>query len=264
MLSDQGLVTNLIKVAPDYYELTFRPPGILKAVPGQFLHLAVTGSHDPLLRRPLSIFDLLEGGKKCRLLFKKSGRGTALLSKFQAGEPLDYIGPLGNGFTIYPGSPWELLVAGGIGVAPLHYLARVLTESGIKIVFLLGAANRKQLLARSSLSSLGVEPLLATDDGSAGYKGTVGELLADYLEKNPAPDRLYCCGPPSMIEQVINIAARWKIPVQASHEERMACGIGACMGCAFHHPEEDTNPTDYHYYRRLCREGPVISYRHRR
>lgn len=264
MIPGQGAVTKLLEVAPGYCELTFRPHEMPEAVPGQFLQVSVADGCDPLLRRPLSIFDLLEREGLCRLLFKVSGRGTELLSRFSKGSHLDYIGPLGNGFTIYPGSPRELLVAGGIGVAPLHYLARVLRQAGSKVVFLLGAQTRRQLLALSSLRAMGVEVQAATDDGSAGFKGTAGDLLADYLQQNPVPDRLYCCGPRPMIEQVVSIAARQQIPVQASHEERMACGVGACMGCAFHHPEDSADPEDYHYYRRLCVDGPVISYLHRR
>ncbi|HHX88110.1 MAG TPA: dihydroorotate dehydrogenase electron transfer subunit, partial [Firmicutes bacterium] len=160
--------------------------------------------------------------------------------------------------------PRELLVAGGIGVAPLHYLARRLRQAGSEVVFLLGARSKGQLLAFSSLTEMGVELLVATNDGSTGYKGNAGQLLTGYLRQNPAPDRLYCCGPRPMIEQVVSIAARQQIPVQASHEERMACGLGACMGCAFHHSEDSADPEDYHYYRRLCVDGPVISYRHRR
>ncbi len=259
-----GAVTEILEAASGCYELTFRSFKALKALPGQFLQVSVSQGSDPLLRRPLSIFDLLEQEGLCKLLFQVSGRGTSLLSKLRIGDELDFIGPLGNGFTINPGSPREVLAAGGIGVAPLHYLARVLKQSGPEVVFLLGAETKKRLLALPSLRSLEVEVQVATNDGSAGRKGMVGELLTEYLRHNPAPNSIYCCGPRPMIEQVVDIAARQKIPVQASHEERMACGVGACMGCAFHHPEESTCPGDYHYYRRLCLEGPVISYRHRR
>lgn len=264
MNPSQGTVTQLLEVTPGCYELTFRPREVFRAIPGQFLQVAVTDGHDPLLRRPLSIFDLPERGKQCKLLFKVAGRGTELLGKFRAGDLLDYVGPLGNGFTIYPDDQRELLVAGGIGVAPLHYLARTLARSGSRAVFLLGAETKKQLLALSSLKSLKIKLLVATGDGSTGFKGTVGELLVTYLQQNSAPARIYCCGPRPMIDQVIDIASLHRIPVQASHEERMACGIGACMGCAFHHPENNTGPEDYHYYRQLCLDGPVISYDHHR
>ena len=261
---ETGIITNILEVAPGYHELTFQPSRKIEAIPGQFLQIAVSGQWDPLLRRPLSIFDLTEEGGECKILFKVTGRGTGLLGKFQIGSPLDYIGPLGNGFTLYPGSPQELLVAGGIGIAPLHFLARVLRGSGSEVVLLLGTETDIQLPALSSLKSMGVRVERATTDGSTGHKGTVTGLLAGYLQQNTVPTRLYCCGPRPMIEKVVKLAARHRIPVQASHEERMACGIGVCMGCAFHHPEDSSNPGDYNYYQRLCLDGPVISYSHHR
>lgn len=262
----EAAVKSITAPAPEYRLITVCPavdPGVVR--PGQFWHIAPAGeSLDPLLRRPFSVYDVLEKEGLLKILFRMVGRGTRALGALPPGSTLSMLGPLGNGFTLPAGNEgWVLLVGGGAGAAPLYYLTRKLIKSGPAVTVLLGARTAGELVTHPALARLPVNTDVATDDGSAGHHGLVTELLREHLHRKPLPREIFCCGPLAMTEKVLKIARKNNLPVQASLEKHMACGIGACMGCVYPAPlPAGPEPAQsYHRYRRLCLDGPVVTYR---
>jgi len=221
--------------------------------PGQFVGVRVSppGSSDPLLLRPLSVADWRSKNRVLQLIVKPVGRGTRFLCEIGAGATLDCLGPLGNGFPInHEGSlPW--IVGGGIGAAPLLYLARVLAVSGTPPVTFLAAAEDVQLISRDEFAVYSSSLHVATEDGSAGFEGLVTELLRRHTEQPPYPDVLYCCGPKPMMSEIADISLSHQWKAYGSFEEHMACGVGACLGCAILAAEGDR-------YLHVCSDGPVF------
>lgn len=222
-----------------------------QAVPGQFFHVRVTNTLDPLLRRPISLHRLRPDSGCVDLLYKCKGAGTRLLAKKKAGETLDVIGPLGRGFPQAKGRTY--LVAGGMGVAPFPALIdSLLTSCTDKPVVLLGSQTASALLCVDEMRSMGVEVQIATDDGSAGYHGNASDLTRSL----DPPDTIFCCGPNPMLRALVLYALDKDIDCWVSTEERMACGIGMCRACAIRLTEGK-----HQRYRRVCFDGPVFSAR---
>jgi dihydroorotate dehydrogenase electron transfer subunit len=210
------------------------PPGFATSVrPGHFVDVLcrVDGSFDPLLRRPYSIFRTDLSANTLTLMVRPFGRGSTWLSQRRRGEVLDVLGPLGNTFDIKPRSRNLLMVAGGVGVAPLVFLADLALSHNLNVTFLMGSATADGLLAPSFLPSA-VEYLTATDDGSAGHQGFVTDLVPNYMQW---ADQIFSCGPEPMFRSLRDIANPHRIQgkpsVQVSVERTMACGLGACLGC---------------------------------
>ncbi len=252
---ENGLVIGHNRVGQDIYELEFITPKIAsKCQPGQFVHIRPSTDYYPLLRRPLSLYDVDKRIGSITLLYKVVGKGTHLLSRVRTKDYIDVMGPLGKSFTL-PGSHKNtLLIGGGVGIAPLVYLARVLKEEekcNVKVLH--GSETQKQLVILDKLRQIGVEFMPATVDGSAGFRGLVTELL--YKKINPADiDFMYACGPEPMLEAVAAFAHKHGIPGEVSLEEHMACGVGACLGCARRLNAEDED------YAKVCKDGPVFSF----
>ncbi len=234
-----------------------------QARPGQFVHLRCLDNIEPLLRRPISFHRF--NGNSFTILYRKVGRGTNLLTKKQKGDRIDALGPLGNGFKMIGRTKDErrgtILVAGGMGVAPLLALAEKLYEGRRakgeghrenNMLVLLGAKTKKEVLCEKDFRSLGAEVQVATDDGSLGYKGLVSGLLERTLRRRKDEGRgtICACGPRPMLEKVARMAAKRRIDAYASLEENMACGVGACLGCAVRTKNG---------YRRVCKDGPVFN-----
>ncbi len=179
------------------------------------------------------------------------GGGTKILSQKKSGEFLDIIGPLGNGFdyrqAVKAKAAKNILIAGGMGVAPLFFLAEKIKAS--KPLVLIGAKTKKQILCAQEFKKLDCPLKLATDDGSLGFKGKVTDLLKIILGQTK-PIGLFSCGPQPMLKAVSEIARENKIKAQLSLEEHMACGIGACLGCVV---------STKGGYKRVCKDGPVFS-----
>jgi len=260
-----GTVVANRSVAPGHYWLTIAlPPGFAIPTPGQFVMLRETGRSEPLLSRPLSVFGFKQrsDGAVLDLLYHIAGPGTALLATFSEGRAMTVLGPLGRGFSILPESKRILFVAGGVGVAPLVYLLR----SGVLSQEVHIPSRRFYLGARSAALLAGLEQLegaceldLCTDDGSRGHRGPVTELLQRDLTTN-LPDSetmIYACGPTPMLHALSRVLAGRSIPCQISLEERMACGLGACLGCAV----ETFRPSGEKSYQRVCHDGPVFTLR---
>ncbi|MTI79781.1 MAG: dihydroorotate dehydrogenase electron transfer subunit [Firmicutes bacterium] len=235
----------------NHYLMKFNS-GQLAAVakPGQFLHVKCGGTTDPLLRRPISIHSVNKDDGVVGLLYRVAGKGTKLLSQKKPGEILDVMGPLGNGFTMPNTAEKVAVVGGGIGIAPLYYLLQKMTAENITCKAYLGARTAAELLVVENIKKLGIDIQLASDDGSTGFHGPVTELLKDA----PNIDRLYTCGPLPMMKAVAQLAGERGIPTQVSLEERMGCGVGACLACTCRVKTAGDNQ-----YKRVCADGPVFN-----
>lgn len=227
------------------YDFTVCCPEMAKQVKsGQFLHILCGG--DAYLRRPISICDVTED-KYIRFIFETRGKGTTALADKKEGEKLDILGPLGNGFTIYPEDNDDiLLIGGGIGIFPLLNLAKKL-EGNASV--LLGFRNKDAVLLTEEFMKESKNVFVATDDGSCGYHGYVTDVLKNILASNKV-SRIYTCGPTPMMKLVSEIAMENNIPVQVSLEERMGCGVGACVTCTC---------TVNGARKRVCKDGPVFN-----
>jgi dihydroorotate dehydrogenase electron transfer subunit len=219
------------------------PPLTPEAKAGQFVMVRCGDGEKFQLRRPFSIHQI--DGKKLALLFNVVGRGTRWLSRCQAGDSLDLLGALGNGFSIAPETKKLLLVAGGIGVAPLVFLAQKAVEQGRSITLLLGAATTPQLYPESLLPPE-VRLITATEDGSSGQKGMITNLLPDYIN---LADQLFACGPLPMYKAMAKMPELKGKPVQISLEVRMGCGLGVCYGCTV---------KTRNGLKQVCQDGPVF------
>jgi dihydroorotate dehydrogenase electron transfer subunit len=241
-------VRSVRETAPNIHVLTIHAPRIASSVlAGQFLNIRASDSFVPLLRRPFSVYN--REGDDLQVIFNVVGLGTKLLSCAPQGEPLDVLGPLGNGFAIREGFDEAILVAGGLGVAPLPMLAAGLRGAGKPFRTFIGGRNAAQVVTDH------LDPVsVATDDGSAGHRGTVVDLLRTWLGSAPRMKRkIFACGPTPMLRALSALAAESTIPCELSLESPMACGIGICQGC----PVEMKNGQKK--YALICREGTVFN-----
>ena len=213
------------------------------ARPGQFV--MVRCGEDTLLRRPFSIHQVNDDKTSLALLFSVVGRGTQWLSQQQAGDKINLLGPLGNGYSIAPASHNILLVAGGIVVAPLPFLARVPRENEYEITMLMGASTVTQLCLERLLPQ-GIDLIIATDDGTVGYRGMITEFLPEYIDW---ADQFFACGPSPMYRAMANMPELKGKSVQISLEVRMGCGLGVCYGCAVKTKQG---------LKQICQDGPVF------
>jgi dihydroorotate dehydrogenase electron transfer subunit len=234
--------------------------GFARARPGQFVMLHLVDRIDPLLRRPFSLYRLIQNGpitEGIEILYKVVGRGTALLSSLQAGDKVDIMGPLGSAFLLPPEARRVFVVAGGIGVAPMVFLVDDLLRQGIRTAdctVFLGGRTRDELLCGEDFNGLGVSLHTTTDDGSAGDQCLV-TLPMELALSSGSPDVIFACGPPAMLQCVADVAEARNIACQISIETRMACGMGACLGCAV--ASRDSSVPYYH----ACLDGPVFDSR---
>jgi len=213
------------------------------AQPGQFVMVGC--DEDNLLRRPFSIHQVDENKTSIALLFQMVGRGTNWLSQCRLGDKLDVLGPLGNGFSILPTSRNLLLVGGGIGIAPLPFLAQTAMERNCSVTMLLGASTAAQLCPRHLIPSE-IRCITTTDDGSKGTKGFITYLLSSYAER---ADQVFACGPGPMYRAMAKMPELKDKPVQISLEVRMGCGFGLCYGCTVKTKAG---------LKQICKDGPVF------
>ncbi len=253
-------------VAPDHFLLKLSSKKIGKAaLPGQFVQILCSGdSLDPLLPRPFSFLEA--SPTSFSLLYHVVGQGTELMAKFKKGDKVHVLGPLGKGFTLRrkteDGRGKRLLVGGGVGIPPLYHLAKDLVRTKeVKksdIHVFLGARNKSLLLCEKDFLKLGVQLHLATDDGSKGHKGYVTQVLVKFLKSSifHLPSSLiHSCGPTPMLKAVSLVASEFGAPNEVSVEVPMACGFGACLGCALKVKGETPGS---HRFAIACTEGPVF------
>ncbi|RNF40659.1 dihydroorotate dehydrogenase electron transfer subunit [Planococcus salinus] len=236
------------EIADSIFELTVE--GALTeemSAPGQFVHIRVADSYEPLLRRPLSVASIDFEHSRFTMIYRAEGRGTNLLAEKRAGDALDVLGPLGNGFPVDKAKSKAFLIGGGIGVPPLYELAKALNKKGIETVHILGFENKKSVFYEEQFRELG-DTYIATVDGSHGTKGFVTHVL----DRLPADfDTYFSCGPTPMLEAVQ--AAYPEKQGFLSYEQRMACGIGACFACVCRTTKSETD------YVKVCSDGPVFA-----
>jgi dihydroorotate dehydrogenase electron transfer subunit len=235
------------EVLPSIYLLQAKVSGIAAiAYPGQYVMVRCGEGHDMPLRRPLGIHRISKEG--ISLLYTVVGRGTAWLSQRKAGEDVDLFGPLGNGFEIYSSSRNLLLVAGGVGIAPLVALAEQAIAKGLKVRLVIGEKNAAKIYPEHLLPS-GIKPVITTEDGSLGQKGMVTDVLPQFIAK---ADQVFICGPLPMYRAIAKMGKKLeKKPTQVLLETVMGCGVGACLSCSI----------ETRQGRKLvCKDGPVFEF----
>ncbi|MBN2024576.1 MAG: dihydroorotate dehydrogenase electron transfer subunit [Pirellulales bacterium] len=260
-------------LARDTYRVRIRCPELARAiVPGQFIMLRLPGASDPLLGRPLALYDVVRdaAGEPAGLdiVYLVVGKMTGQLCRLAAGAILEAWGPLGNGFA--PAAADHLImVAGGIGQTPFLALAReVLGQCHYgdpprdapriaKVTLCYGARSADRLAGVEGFRRAGVDVALATDDGTAGHHGLVTDLIRPAVKATEGACRLVCCGPEPMLEAAARIAQELDVPAQVSLESPMACGIGICFSCV----AKIRDASGKWDYRRTCVEGPVFDAR---
>lgn len=250
----EGSVAGRESRAAGYRLLRIFAPGVAAAArPGQFVHLRVPGLDEAALRRPFSICRA-EGGE-IAILYKIVGRGTARLAELPAGVRISLIGPLGNGFPAGSGGGPPLLVGGGYGVAPLAFLAARLPRAGMA---LLGGRTAEDILCAEDFAALGWPVEVATEDGSRGVRGLVTVLLERHLAGGgDAKPEIFACGPRGMLRAVGERAVAAGCRAWLALDNRMICGVGACLACVQQVRDADGGSRPA----RVCTEGPVFEAR---
>ncbi len=242
-------VNGQVKVAPDHYLIKLDAPELARnASPGQFAMLRCSDGYDTFLRRPLGIHQVDKKNGQVLFLYHVRGKGTNWLSMRDKGDMVSLLGPLGRGFTCSDSSGKGLIVGAGVGVAPLLFLASELAVRQWKLVVLMGARSKAGILCADAFMEYG-EVKIATEDGSCGIQGTVMDLVGKELE-NLTFDRVFSCGPSAVLKGVQKMSRAKGIPAELSLDERMACGVGACVGCVCQGADGS--------YLRVCKEGPVF------
>lgn len=247
-VAPQSVICKVIhnrEIARGIFDMSFACPGMAElARPGQFVHIACGEGN--LLRRPISIADILPGA--LRVIYEVKGEGTRYLSQLKEGDPVDVLGPLGRGFDLSRASGNAILIGGGIGVFPLLPVAKLL---GKRAYVALGFRSASAAVLTEEFSAVSAGVHIATDDGSMGYHGFVTDM-AEMLS-GVSPTILYACGPKPMLKNVKLLAEKFGVPAEISMEERMGCGIGACLVCAC-----KTRKNGEEGFSHVCKDGPVF------
>jgi dihydroorotate dehydrogenase electron transfer subunit len=238
-----GRVLENKELCQNIYEIVINCPEIAGEVkPGQFLHIKVNKGIDPLLRRPISISRVYKDKGNISLIYQVIGKGTKEMAEFKQSDAIDIMGPLGNGFALFPGKKCAV-VGGGMGVAPLLELAVNLEGCDAYMGF------RCSTFKLEEYKQACREVHIATEDGSIGSKGYVTDIMKD-IDRY---DIIYTCGPKLMMKKVKELCEDSGVKCFVSIEERMGCGIGACLVCACKIKEGDT-----WHYKKACTDGPVF------
>ncbi len=239
-------VTEKKTLAREIYSVTVSCPDAAKAAEvGQFANITAEGK---TLRRPISICEINKEEGTLRFVFEVRGKGTEIISRVNVGETLDILGPLGNGFRVPEGKK-VVVVGGGIGVPPLLGISKAAGENCTAI---LGFRSYDRIILDSEFRANGTKTILCTDDGSVGVHGLVTVPLAEELDKGDVA--VVCaCGPEPMIKAVVKLCEEKNVPCQVSLEQRMGCGVGACVVCSCMTVKDGRE-----HYARVCKDGPVF------
>jgi len=222
------------------------------AKPGQFLEIKCGKGLDPFLRRPISIYNVNKEKGTVEFIFQVKGQGTRILSEEKVGEDIDLIGPLGYGSFNYEGCKNVAIIGGGIGTFPLYELAKNVCKNA-NITVYLGFRNKEFVVLEEEFKKVCNKLVITTDDGSYAQKGFAIDVLKEDNKKENF-DMIFACGPLPMLRAIRNYAIEEDVPCQISLEERMGCGVGACLGCAVKVVSRD-EPR----YGHVCKEGPVFN-----
>jgi len=258
-----------VQVAEATYRIRLAAPEIARrVVPGQFLMVRLPDRNDPLLGRPLAMYNVIADTNgddmAVDVVYLVVGRVTSRLAELPQGTRLDLWGPLGNGFPVQT-AEHLIMVAGGIGQTPFLALGREAGQRRFgrpprdvmpakKVTFCYGERNKAKLAGLADFEAAGVEVRVATEDGSVGHRGLVTDLIEPVVKESPWPCRMAACGPEPMLAAVAQVAQRLGVPCQVSLETPMACGVGACFSCVAR-VRDDSGEWDY---KRTCVEGPIF------
>lgn len=244
-------IKSIEQLAPAIYKMTVKSEYISKnSVPGQFVNIKCCEGINALLRRPISICNVDKAACTFDIIFQVKGVGTEYLAQKKAGSKIDIIGPLGRGFDIDDNYTNIAVIGGGIGIFPLLYVLK--EKTGVQKTSFIGFRNKDYAVLTEEFGTYSDKFLVSTDDGSMGYKGLITDLLEEELTGGTY-DMIYTCGPTPMIRKVVEIADKNKIKCQVSLEQRMGCGIGACLVCAC--KIKSKNEWEYKH---VCKDGPVF------
>jgi dihydroorotate dehydrogenase electron transfer subunit len=260
LLQKKVQISHHVQVGPGYFKMGLAFAELAQiARPGQFVMVKLPDQRMPLLRRPFSIHNrLVEKDEACgfELLYKVVGQVTRAMSEMKAGNVLDVLGPLGTGFSYPEGIRDAFLVAGGIGVAPLYYLAIDLAgHRDVRSKVFLGGCSAEDILCQEDFESIGAEVFVTTEDCSLGDRGLVTQQVQTAVEGDGKPDMIYACGPHAMLKTLTDMAEAHDVPCQVSMETMMACGFGVCLGCAVKEAGKGEG------YLHACTQGPVFDSR---
>ena len=279
------------KILPAYYRLGIGLKKVPSFKPGQFIMLRITEQVDPLLRRPFGVYRILGSrvrgqgsrvrgqGSRVReqgieILYKVVGKGTRLMTGLKLGDKLDILGPLGNGFELSHSTGDIIMIAGGIGIAPFYLLGAGVKGQGARVKLLFGGRSKDDLPGLDDFKKLKINIKISTQDGSVGKKGLVTDLLKSELRTpNSKLQTIYACGPKGMLKEVERVAKTANAPCYVSLDNVMACGIGACLGCAVKSRAQSSelrvqrlkglkSPLSALHsessYKMVCKDGPVF------
>lgn len=286
----QAKILHNKQILPLYYKLGISLEDFPSIKPGQFIMLRINEQIDPLLRRPFGIYKILKqrassalgglgGGKgqDIEILYKVVGKGTRLMTNLKPGNAVDLLGPLGNGFTLEfmsqtpkVGKQKILMVAGGIGIAPFYLLAKNYKLSAVNFKLLFGGRGKDDLPGLEDFRKLDIRMDISTEDGSIGRRGLITDLMRKELSKK-GDYIVYACGPKGMLKRVAATAEKADIPCYVSLDNAMACGMGACLGCAVkvRSQKSEVRSQNKKYsklqtpnykltYKMVCKHGPVF------
>ena len=263
MKNHKTIVLSNQEISPGYYRMRILAPNYNELIkPGQFVMFRVQRSLLPLLRRPFGIFragflppdcDTMPPKEFIEIVYKVVGSGTEIMQGLSYGDPVELLGPLGQGFELGKPDEEKILVGGGIGLAALYMLAEKLVKIS-KVRLLMGGRTRDDIITVTEFERLGIETYVSTEDGSLGEEGLVTKVLQRKLDKYPKVS-VFACGPMPMIEAVQRICSPRETSLQVSLEALMACGVGACLSCVVKgvgHSEAEPR------YLCTCKDGPVF------
>lgn len=245
-------------IARDYYRLVFAWPDAADApLPGQFISIKSFGTTDLILRRPFAISAHHPQRGTAEIIYQKRGKATTMLAGKASGDTIDVIGPLGNRFPVDDARP-QVLVGGGVGLGPILFLGNWLATQGRQPTVVLGFRAEPYVpVMIERAGELAFTPIVCTDDGSRGYRGTTVDWLRSTARREPGRFQgsvFHVCGPNAMMAACSRFCGELAVPCWASMEQIMGCGVGACIGCAI--PVYGETP-----YARVCTEGPVFDAR---
>lgn len=250
-------IVSIEQLKQDIYKFSVEAKEIVEnAKPGHFIEIRVSDSIEPLLRRPISIYNLNREAGILEFIFQVKGKGTEILAKRKIGEELDILGPIGYGTFEIKDYKNVAIIGGGIGTFPLYELAKELkqdTTSNVNIY--LGFRSKDYIVLEEEFKQVSDKLIITTDDGTYGIQGfAINELKKDIEQGNI--DKIFACGPLPMLKAVQALSLEKNIPCEISLEEKMACGLGVCLGCAV---KTAASPKDAPEYWHVCKAGPVFN-----
>ena len=249
---------NKQQLKSDIFKFSVKAPNIVKnAKPGNFIEIRVSEQTEPFLRRPISIYNIDRENDVLEFIFQVKGKGTEILAKKEVGSQIDIVGPLGYGTFQYEDYQNIAIIGGGIGIFPLYELAKCAKKDNKNVSTYLGFRNKDLVILEAEFKQVSDKLTLTTDDGSYSQKG----FAINYLEhdiNDGKIESIYACGPLPMLKAVQKLAIEKNIPCQISLEEKMACGLGVCLGCAV---KTSASSHDNPEYWHVCKAGPVFNCR---